>query len=346
MIRDPIRAVTRAVQRGINRIRQRYIATLDGTSMGIKFGAPIVTAINDTARIDIATSQTGVVRDWIDGIMQFDAGNLLQLTNCTATVDGGAIASGASVAAYLDGKTHIWVLTFTGVDTINYIGQNGAAANYAAGSPLDFYFTPIATGITTHHPISNGSLVYQQATGSGLGSDTVADGGFDLPASFGSPSSAWTFSADIGDIDTTVASKFHVTTGVSGTAWNSGGTVNDYTKSNRLAFTLSGAGASSGIRVYLFSSLGTQLGAASGGAYFSVDGDYEIIIPADTVAQNFVVGVYTNAAFTNTIDIDNVTVQEAPNALIFTNFIASTWGAIFSRVGTCWTRIANSICDA
>ena len=321
---------------------RRYIATLDAATMFIRVATPISAVATDYAQLNIATAQSGVIRDWGGGFMQFDAGDLLQLTNCTMTVDGTPIASGASIAAYLDDVNHAWVPTFTGPVTIDYLGQSGAGTNYAGGE----LFTPAATGITTHHPISNDSLVYQQATGSGLGVDTVADGGFDLPASFGSPSTAWTFIADIGDIDTTVTSKLHVTAGTSGDVWNKGGAVGDYTKTHVLTFTISDSTANAGVVARLYNATGTVLVNLAGTTYFTADGTYVIVVPANTVVQNFVIGFFRLAGHTGTLNVDNASFQEAPNALLFNNFTTATWGDIYTRQGTCWVRTANTICDA
>jgi hypothetical protein len=139
----------------------RYIATLNGTSQYITHGTVVNAVVGDVYKSSFATSQTGVIRDLLGGIVQFDAANLLQLTNCTAKIDGVTVADGASIAAYLDYKLHEIELTFTGAATIEYIGQSGVGTNFFAGAFLDNYFTPVATGITAHYPVSNGSLTGQ-----------------------------------------------------------------------------------------------------------------------------------------------------------------------------------------
>lgn len=150
---------------GRARTRSRYIRTWNGSTTFGTFNDPITVVTGDTLELPLASATSGTLMDLLDGVLQFDAGDLLQLTNCTATIDGTPVADGASIAAYLDSKLHDILLTFTGADTITYIGQNGAAANFFSGEILTVTHTPIATGIPLVYNIDDDSLTTTYAEG-------------------------------------------------------------------------------------------------------------------------------------------------------------------------------------
>jgi len=360
-----IRRTALSGRRIYNAIR-RYIATADGVSMYAALGArqeftgdfsisaPVVLPdFTATGAYQTVFGGTGL------GVGVSPTGQLIGEVSGTSS----ALTTPVTVTPF-DGKINIWTLSLVGTTASFHINDvlqvswtvplatnyletvfcNYLFADFAKASILSVTATDNAAApVVTDYQISNGSLVYQQAVGYGLGADTVADGGFDLPASFGSPSTAWTFIADIGDIDTTTASKLHITSGVSGSVWNSGAATNDKTKSFVVSFDISDSSVTDGVRLEAYNSAGAFL---TSGSFYSADGSYDLLIPANSISQDYVVAFSKSALGTGTLDIDNVTAQEVPKALLYKNFTSATWGETFTRVGTCWARTANTICDA
>ena len=113
---------------------QRYIKTLNDAY--ITFNIPISVAIGETVSIWFVHPTGAWIHTIADGMATIDASGLLQLTNCTATIDGSAVTTGTSVVAYDDGERHELILTVTGADTITYLGQSGVASNYYYGEIL------------------------------------------------------------------------------------------------------------------------------------------------------------------------------------------------------------------
>lgn len=119
----------------------RLIPQFNGTDNYATLNTPAVMATSDTLEFQFASLDAGVLSDVFDGVIQFDAAELLQLTNCTATFDGTPVADGASISAYLDGAVYTVILTFTGADTITYVGKSGVLTNYLQGHILSFTTT-------------------------------------------------------------------------------------------------------------------------------------------------------------------------------------------------------------
>ena len=142
---------------------QRNILTFNGINIDAVLQTPSVLTVSDTTKLVFASTTTGTTKDLLDGVLQFDASDLLQLTNCTTTIDGNTVADGASIAAYLDGKVHTIVITMTGSDTVTYIGQNGFAANFYKGEIFSVEFT--VSGVVTNYVLDNGSTTIQYARG-------------------------------------------------------------------------------------------------------------------------------------------------------------------------------------
>ena len=109
----------------------RYVPTLSGSQYW-EFASAQSLSASDTVEFEFSTASTGAAESLCDCI-EFDAGDLLQLTNCTATIDGVAVADGASVASYRDGKKHTLVATMTGSQSITVVGQSGSATKHFEG---------------------------------------------------------------------------------------------------------------------------------------------------------------------------------------------------------------------
>ena len=223
------------------RSTHRDILTLNGIDIDGVFNTPLVLATNDTVDTWLSTPSSGVLMDVFDGVMQFDAGDLLQLTNCTATFDGVAVADGASIAAYLDGKLHNIVLTMTGSDTITYLGSNGASANYFSGEVLSVKAT--ISSVVTNYIIDSGSTTIQYARGEVSpsakyltlnnvadtdwesftynqqyvrweGVDRVVNGGFDTDTDW-TKGTGWTIAAGVASCDGTQVSASNLSQDIS-----------------------------------------------------------------------------------------------------------------------------------
>jgi len=145
----------------------RLIPALSGTQYGT-LGSVLSFTAGDTLTREFSTANSGA-RMFFFGhsatpmSAEFDAGNLLQLVGCTATIDGTAVADGASIAAYQDGKKHTLICTATGSLSVGYLNQNGAGANFFVGQ--DFSFSYTISGVTTNIVFDSGSNLYQLARG-------------------------------------------------------------------------------------------------------------------------------------------------------------------------------------
>ena len=141
------------------------------------------------------------------------------------------------------------------------------------------------------------------------GAELVADGTMGLAATSASPSTAWTFSADIGDVNTTVANKMYIKAGINGYARNLGGTVADHTKPHVLTFEITNSSANAGVRVYLTNTSGTNLASLEGGYYYTGNGTHILDIPANFVSTDYKIAFYRYSGHTGTLEIDNVSLR-------------------------------------
>jgi len=158
-------------------IGARLFPKLSGTQYGEIAVTQSVTS-GDTLTIPFSTTTSGTSMflcgdDATPASAEFDAGNLLQLVGCTATIDGTAVADGASIAAYQDGKLRDLVLTFTGSLTVGFIGQNGAGAGFWEGQLLSHQFT-ISSVVQDPVIYDSGSIYYQLQRGTSLGADITS----------------------------------------------------------------------------------------------------------------------------------------------------------------------------
>lgn len=87
---------------------------------------------SDVVVFRFATFSSGASQFLCD-FVEFDAGDLIQLTNCTATIDGSPIADGADMSSYADGKLHELACTMTGAQNMTVIGQSGSSSGYFVG---------------------------------------------------------------------------------------------------------------------------------------------------------------------------------------------------------------------
>jgi len=169
MIRDIIRSPLSDVELNpLGESLSRQIPTLTGTESGQLSSVLSVTS-GDTVRREISTTNSGA-RMFLFGhsstpmSAEFDAGDLLQLVGCTATVNGVAVADGADISAYQAGKVRMWEFTATGSFSVGYLNQDGSGANFFIGEDLSFSYT--ISGVTTNIVFDSGSTVEQYARGS------------------------------------------------------------------------------------------------------------------------------------------------------------------------------------
>jgi hypothetical protein len=150
--------------------QRRQILTFNGTNSYGEIVEPISFSASDTAQILFATSTTGTSQHIFGSsdanklLIEFDAGDLLQLTNCTVTIDGGAVADGADISSYLDGNLHTIIATATGSCSITHLAQNGSDASFFDGQLIDFE-------TANEWSIGSGSIYYELAVGTAIGSD-------------------------------------------------------------------------------------------------------------------------------------------------------------------------------
>lgn len=110
----------------------RYIPYFNGTDMYITMSGANVLAASDTFTVSFATLSTGSLSTILKGAVDFDAGDLIQLTTCTATIDGDSVADGADISSYLDGGVHELIITATGALTIDEVYWNGTSQYFPA----------------------------------------------------------------------------------------------------------------------------------------------------------------------------------------------------------------------
>ena len=150
----------------------RLIPTFAGSQYGT-LDTPIALVSGDTVEVEFATTTSGASMFLFShsasaSSVEFDAGNLLQLIGGTVTIDGTAVADGASVTSYQDGKIHTLIFTATGSGTVGYIGQNGAGVNFFIGQILSIKFTDQSGSpdVITNYVFDSGSITEQFARGS------------------------------------------------------------------------------------------------------------------------------------------------------------------------------------
>lgn len=146
----------------------RNIPTLSGTQYGTLSSVVSVTS-GDTLERKFATTTSGTSMFFFGHSStpmsaEFDAGDLLQLVGCTATIDGNAVADGADISSYQDGKVHIYLFTATGSFSVGYLNQNGSGAGFFIGQDLSAKFT--VSGVVTNYVFDSGSTTEQYARGS------------------------------------------------------------------------------------------------------------------------------------------------------------------------------------
>lgn len=126
----------------------RKIPQLNGSDMYGVLNTPISLGIGDTLLIKFSTLQSGVSHFICDKV-EFDAADLLQLTDVTATIDGVAVVDGASIADYIEGGEHELMLTATAAITVTYYGTNAALTAKWKGQIWDFGDYPMSSGSAT-----------------------------------------------------------------------------------------------------------------------------------------------------------------------------------------------------
>ncbi|MCP3669092.1 MAG: hypothetical protein GY814_01370, partial [Gammaproteobacteria bacterium] len=172
---------------------QRYILSLSGSSY-MELSEPVTLAMGDTVSIQGVTATTGVSQTLFgsDGasklLLEIDAAGLLQLTNCTATINGVAVSDGASISADLT-DVNTFEVTATGACSISHIGQNGSNASFWIGNTLDLTINGV------EWDIDSGSILYQLPVGGSLGGDVVVNGTFDTDLSGWEASTNWVWAS-------------------------------------------------------------------------------------------------------------------------------------------------------
>ena len=129
------------------------------------FATALSMTSGDTLSLSFSTPTAGVSESIVGStgvtkvVVEFDAGNLLQLTNCTVTIDGSAVADNASISAFRDSKFHELVITANATATLDKLGQNGSAASYWTGEIKDV--TADVGGSVTEWFINQGSTTVE-----------------------------------------------------------------------------------------------------------------------------------------------------------------------------------------
>lgn len=109
----------------------RFIQYLDGTNY-YEFQSTVSLVSTNVVSFKFATVSTGASQFLCD-FVEFDASDLIQLTNCTATIDGAALADGADMSAYADGQLHELICTMNASQNLTVIGQSGSSSGYFRG---------------------------------------------------------------------------------------------------------------------------------------------------------------------------------------------------------------------
>ena len=139
----------------------RKIPQFNGTDMYGVFNTPLTLATTNTFVIDFWTSRKNTSQFLIDGAIEFDATNLIQLTNCTATIDDVAITGGDSILNYIDDNPHTLIITATAPITITYIGRALTPIGYWSGG---FTYVHDVTA-NDKYTLNSGSATIEYADG-------------------------------------------------------------------------------------------------------------------------------------------------------------------------------------
>lgn len=311
------------------RSTHRAVRTFDGIDTYGTLQEPETLAAGDTVEVVFASSTTLTLRDLLDGVLQFDALDLLQLTNCTATIDGVAVADGASIAAYLDSVLHTIVLTMTGADTVTYIGQNGLAANYFAGEILSVKFTDNsgASPVVTNYVLDNDSLVFQQARGYALGSELIpfSDGETSFTDTSEPPgSSVWVSDT----LELSNPNGLSTEEGAGG--WSFDTVIGEtyylsVVKSGGASITQVGSTALMGGNIYQSSNNNNDIGI-----FYTA-----ITTTTYVTARNF--------SSTTTAVVNSVSNKQAPKSLVYSNFTASDIEQFtYNQQTGCWEAAVHA----
>lgn len=326
------------------RVPYRYIRTWNGSTTYGTLNTPVVVASGDTAEIVFVCPAGGVVQYLIDGIVSFDASNLLQLVNCTATIDGVSVASGASIAAYQDGSAHTMVLTFNGADTATIIGANTGPANFFAGEILSVKFTDNSGApVVTNYVFDDDNLVYSQARGNAPGAELVINGTFDTDVS------GWNDPSDARSTATweSGTKRMRVTNAASGPgygyAWQ---TLNiESGKHYYLSCDTYDVGTARVRRIQISTSETTGTFAASTA---TTNSRHEVAFTATYTGVAYVLVQIFTSTLSVAVEFDNISLKEIPNSVTWTNFIASDIELFSLNLSTlCWEAAVHAdICYA
>jgi len=170
-MRGPFRGPFRRAMSNRYQLLKRYIRTGNGSSAYGELLTPEVLEIGDKAGISFCYPVGGTSSFIFGGAVEFDAGDLIQLTDCTAMIDGTPIADGADMSAYIDGKEGRLIITATAQLTITHLWQSGSSTGFFGGELYDFYTT--ISGVTVNWPIDKDSTVFEQPRGYGLGINSI-----------------------------------------------------------------------------------------------------------------------------------------------------------------------------
>lgn len=290
----------------------RLIPQFNGADNYAALDTPAAMGVGDTLEFQFASLDAGVLSDVFDGVIQFDAAELLQLTTCTATFDGTPVADGASISSYLDGAVYTGILTFTGAATITYVGQSGASTNYLKGHILSFKTT--ISSVETAYTLDSDGL-YELPDGESEGAELFTNGSFD---------------SNVDGYTTPVGVLTHDTSGDGGRAK----LTNDTASSGYSYQALDTVIGERYIMQFTTdkgtsASVLTRLGdAPANGSLYNiaqtVDGDHDVFFTATSTTTYFT--WFTNSSTIGVfVYIDELSSKHVTKPLIYTNFDSVDW---------------------
>ncbi len=298
----------------------RNILVLNGTSMYAELNTPIVVPIGEKIKINFSTERPNVAQGLINDYVEFDAGNLLQLVDCTATIDDEPVADGASIAAYQDGGYYWIELTATAELTINFIGKKNPSTGYWSGQVLSI----------GDYVLNSGSAVYDLKDNSSLGLEEHADQ-LQTPALWNLTADAsvnnglflWSKSTNGGSYESLKAAGLPAL--VNGEMYVVKFTVSNYINT--------GSGTDSG-QIWL---------GFSGGVVFNYgNGDFELIGRVDDLISGdyFYFQPPSVLAGTVSFEISNLSIKAAPLSVSYKLVSLSDWfKAAWNKVTSTWDAL-------
>jgi hypothetical protein len=321
----------------------RQILTFNGINSYAELASAIDLTSGDTVQIGFATGISGTSmhifgsEDANKLLVEFDAGDLLQLTNCTVTIDGSAVADGADISSYQDGKIHTIIATATGTCTITHIAQNGSDASYWDGPVLD---PSVDNGvITPSWGLDSGSTLYELADdGSSLGSNELTAPNDITDSSYITQNGAVQTSEALLTFDAQAASKLLLNgddrpASSVGDVWVFEVQLrNATTSSGNVSIGIQDAGGS-------FPTTSQIVSPSSEWETFRV-----LRTHTDATATKVTILIQNTSSESGTVEVRELSMKQLPDtALVFTDVQASDW-EIFKRTYNpdAWTALDGS----